>query len=525
MSMHTFDLLLIAMTIGVLAATAVGAVGLRRAGRRPRRHCPGPRTVGGRLRRAASRAWRRGCGYDLSGVLAAPAAGPIRCPECGCDGLAPADLLRSPQRSALLALGALLWALVAGAWLGGERAAMELRRALPASGLIALEAHLGSWTPDSLRLELRRRFDADTLSGLEALDMIPLLVHDLADDGQDWICRSAPDRLLRLGAFAHEGLRAALRSTSSRQRRRATDVLLCGDASPSSDLLVASFEALAIGGSPGRWSPSDARWDRAMRFATCHAYRWLDDLAVRIAEALESPDPGLRFGAAVVASHERGISDPAKAVPPLVAALADNDVAGDAALACQRLVRWGGAATPHLLEAVARGDRQQRVLAAAILVHPRMPQPVVGDALLGSALVDALRSDAITRREFGELCWYTRSGAAAWLLSHPTLCESALREGSRSSDDVQRATCRVILERSGWRLLTSRLMRVVATPPTPRAADPGPPRQRARRHRGRHGTRRSPGTAPMLRAARRDPRRPQRRRSRGRPVPAARGWP
>jgi hypothetical protein len=324
------------------------------------RRCPGPRAW---WRSALRPVWSGGCGYDLTGLP--PADGEaVTCPECGrrvspVEALAPPGLRWVRAGVIALAIGALGWGVPmvkTGEW----------ARYVPTPAL-ALSARADVQSP-SMRAEMVRRLRDRELPEWAASTAAAALVRELRDDDRPFNSIRAMQSLEQLGAEAIGPLERALASDDPQQRLLSASVLRqIPQYDPSPRMLDTIVHGLA----------ADARtWDEGTHTPVAlqrRGVQYLARLGERAAPAMErgmrSDDESIRFACAVAAGFGRCESLVDMAAPILIDRLADNDIAGDAALAAPALWWLGEAARPWLAAYTDAPDPQQRSAARLILLE------------------------------------------------------------------------------------------------------------------------------------------------------------
>lgn len=355
------------------------------------------------------------------GVVANPAPFvPVSCPECGRRIRRASELRRTT--GAWRPTGVGCTCLLVAAYLHARPPVDPTRLVAMASTNVLLdgEGAFGVHTPIEVREELRTRAESLTMDDRQLRRFVELLVRDLRDDTLVENAKDALTQLAIYGMFCEEPLFDALRSDDQQQRALAAEVLrgIPRSEPPPIELLAASVSQL--GSDDRRWNASDA-WgflaghlDRAAPLLVPHldaedeqlrtgvrellrmapldlawredltrasvedlggdrsrgtaggAFRWLIGVAGEAEPALRagmrSTDPRRRFLSAAVAGCAGRNALLEEAVPLLVDSLRDNDVTGDATIACRSLWGFGREVVPHLERAIAIGglDEQAR---------------------------------------------------------------------------------------------------------------------------------------------------------------------
>lgn len=247
----------------------------------------------------------------------------------------------------------------------------------------------------------QRRLAALMLASLPGATMtdavIEACVESLGHDDVAWNATDASSALLELGEPAIPALQRALGGGDEQLRRHAAYILRSLDAPPTEALLRESVIDLETG----------SRTDHVPSHAKSAAV-WLVEYAEAaeplLAAAVRSPDPQERFLAAFVAGYGRRDKLLDEAAPLLIAALADNDVAGDARMAAPALYRFGPAVIPHLRPLLDSADAQERAAADLIISsltnqHPdrreRERRAWLSRLLSGNSGLDSSAADAI----------------------------------------------------------------------------------------------------------------------------------
>lgn len=202
------------------------------------------------------------------------------------------------------------------------------------------------------------------------LQQVDAWVLALCDDG---IPRNALAALWELefaGRAAVAPLEAALASWDAQQRHLAAVALRRLGAEPIPRLVDVSVEALRR-----EWN---APWIGTLLAApAAGAVRWLaqhpDAAQAALRRALGSDDAQQRFLAAFLLATGGSGVDQGFVVRELVGHLADNDIEGDAVMACHGLYRLGNAVLPALRSWRAHVDEQARQLID--LVELNLVQP------------------------------------------------------------------------------------------------------------------------------------------------------
>lgn len=335
--------------------------------RRPRRLCPGPRLT---LRQWLLPTWlihRMRCGYDLGGHIAEPRPGErgnpgatalVACPECGRAALRRQQLLRSVGAWRPMGIACLCWALAISLAWHPPIAATSLVAMAPTDVLLTGEGTFGSTTPIEIRDELRRRAMDHQFSEGQIERFVALLVHDLRDDALIGNAKAAMEQLAIFGLFNERPLYEALESGDHQQRSLVAELLRdlprAGD--PPAALLRVSVEDLR----------ADDR-HRNAGDARSFLFRYLDQAVPLLVEALDSDDDQQRTAAVDLLRAAR--VTPAVRDRLVRGAIADLSLAHDrwaASGAFSYLVRHADIAEPLLGETMVSGDRQARLLAAAI---------------------------------------------------------------------------------------------------------------------------------------------------------------
>ena len=259
---------------------------------------------------------------------------------------------------------------------------------LPTTGLLALRATLGTWTPQAVRTQINRRVSPYTYTpdktdvrrdmGLWAWQerwAARLYVGDLRDDDVSYNADSA---MYSINWFPDEIttplLEAALRSDDHQQRQYAGSMLRDRKGFVATDdLLRVIVEGLA----------DDRVNDRTSWLAMGNARVNFDYLLAHpgagesyIAQGLRSADSQQRLLCAVIAAATRREALLPSACPILIDSLGNDGVAENAKFSAAALLKLGTPALVYLEPACKDADDQRRQVACLLterIIEPRGP--------------------------------------------------------------------------------------------------------------------------------------------------------
>jgi len=337
--------------LAVLAGVSYVLLGLWVAVRRGEKcRCPGPERFAVAGYRNPVR-WfiTQRCGYDLRGHEFNE-HDEARCPECG-TMVARRRLCRDSMRVRPLATGMLLAVVGACGLRSGWFTLANVAKETPTSALIVVQDVLQTQSPEEVCTELGERIRGTALDQWQTEQSVEVLIRDLRDDDVKENGTKARELLAMLGDDAITGLEKALESDDYQQRQYAAEVLRQHFGyRPNQRMLEVCVEGLG-------------HQDRVAYNAGAGA----DYLVSHIADAeplvvrgLGSSDPLRRFLCAAVLACGRRSDHADRVAPMLIAHLADNDIANDAAYARSALEALGAPARPYLERAVNAADRQLR---------------------------------------------------------------------------------------------------------------------------------------------------------------------
>jgi len=356
--------------------------------------CPGPRAVGGWLRRWSWSPWSwfliRGCWYDLSGCTA-NSDGSVQCPECGTrhEG----SEMR-PRRQRFVRLVPTVAALVVLAltcrnarWLRAGGWA----KLLPADALLAIETiRPGEWSKPA-RDELWTRQEKGSLWDRQGRWLECVAIDELRDDSVDWNSRWAMDVLEHRLEAATSGLETALDSPDLQCRQLAAYLLRnrwrrCGPAahdydpprlspySPPDRLFAVTVEGLADDHLPWDSGRQKQTWiDNAY-----DGFEFLEDNPTRAevfcAAALDSGDPQQRLLSAAVLAFTAQDKRVDRVAPVLIQQLGTDHTEGNAILAAKALLSLGAQALPFIDQGSESSDIQRAKTCELVRVHLLEPK-------------------------------------------------------------------------------------------------------------------------------------------------------
>lgn len=208
------------------------------------------------------------------------------------------------------------------------------------------------------------------------------LIADLAHDDVRWNAEHAHWDLRAMDDPPIDLLEAALDSPDYQQRQFAAQILRYFDQEdPSMRLIEVTYEGLRDDQYPDGRDPARPTYNYlpnaagGMRFLMKHhlkARKWL-------LRGLDSDDPQQRFLCAFVLGMN-GVQDRlADTAAVLLLHLRDNDIPGDACMACPALYRLGPKVRPFLLAALDDADTQQEEAIRLLLLDFESPPETEDD--------------------------------------------------------------------------------------------------------------------------------------------------
>ncbi len=371
--------------VGVLFLVWAGA---RWRPGREKKFCPGTR---GKWRMSPLRlVTSRACGYDLSGLRQGE-RGEVTCPECGRKLSVRVSALKSASRWRPLRMGVVM-VLMAAVVVGAPMLKTHSwQKYVPTTVLIGVKRAMGpEWTPTRLRRELDKRLARGGLYAWQVRWVIPVLQRDLRDDKATWNAQRAMDRFEELGPRGRAALEESLLSSDRQERQMAAAALrrecwkwgsedgrkLTG-VQPSERLIRTTVEGLASDTMCWSSGTYDNAWE-GFEFLILFPEKTVAALGA----GLESKDEQQRVLCAALVAHAGHAAWYDRAIPILLAHLADNGHCGDARLSGRALHWIGPEASAGVVELLGHGDLQQRKIATLLLRHfQEWPSPCFGREL------------------------------------------------------------------------------------------------------------------------------------------------
>ena len=353
-----------ALTVTSLVAMVVLLGAIYTWPRGERRRCPGDR----RWRRLWNpHRWirRSDCWQDLHG-LRSTSENEVRCPECG-RSTPIRGLLRDGRRYRLGGVGIVLGVIVTGSHLGVGIHTGRPLRTMPTTALVLLSnTSMGAYR-STIRREVDRRLQEDSINGFDARTLADALVHDLRADDATWNAHSAVERLYWMWPESRTALERELTEGDRQSRKIAAAMLRWAGAPPSERLLAMSVDDLVHDPDAARVTTLIDNHLGAAAYLIDH-YRHARSL---IHAAISSDDPRQRHLAMVIS----GFAGDPTAIESAVAVLVDDlrDGPGNARVAAVALFGFGPPVIEALRPYVDDHDQQCRESVRSIierLEHP-----------------------------------------------------------------------------------------------------------------------------------------------------------